>query len=209
MARVWQRRAERGRAAAAVKAGHDVVLTASTPAHAEQVAATTGARAAVTNTDAVAAAELVVLAVPHAAVAGLARELAAAVAGTVVVDATNPLNADYSDLTTTGVSAGEALQEQLPGVAVIKAFNTTFAARYADPTENGTPLDVHLAGDDAAARRTVGEFVTSLGFRPVDAGRMRFARALEEMAFLNISLNATHGLPFRSAWQLVGPTPGA
>ena len=198
-----------GLAAAAVKAGHDVVLTAGTPAHAVQVAIATGARAATTNTDAVAAADLVVLAIPHGAVADIAWELADRLAGKIVVDATNPLNASYTDLTTTGVSAGESLQELLPGVAVVKAFNTTFAARYANPTEGGAPVDVYLAGDDAAARRTVGEFAASLGFRVIDSGGMRLARALEEMAFLNISLNAGHGWPFQSAWKLVGPTARA
>ena len=152
---------------------------------------------------------MVVLAVPHGAVADIAWELSDILTDKIVVDATNPLNATYTDLTTSGVSAGESLQEQLPGVAVVKAFNTTFAARYANTTENGAPLDVYLAGDDAAARQTVGEFAASLGFRVVDAGGMRLARALEEMAFLNISLNAIQGWPFQSAWKLVGPTASA
>ena len=32
------------------------------------------------------------------------------------------------------------------------------------------------------------------------------ARSLEEMAFLNISLNATQGWVWQSGWKLVGPT---
>jgi hypothetical protein len=103
----------------------------------------------------------------------------------------------------------DAGQIKLPGAAVVKAFNTTFAAHYASPTEGGAPLDVYLAGDDAAARQTVGEFAASLGFWVINAGGMRLARALEEMAFLNISLNAVNGWPFQSAWKLVGPTGSA
>ena len=198
-----------GLAAAAVAAGHHVVVTARTVAHAEKTAETTGAEAAATNADAVAGADLVVLAVPHGAVAEVAAELAGALAGAVVVDATNPLNDTFTDLTTSGVSAGEVLQEQLPGVAVVKAFNTTFASRYAAPTEDGAPVDVFLAGDDPAAKQRVGEFAGSLGFRAVDAGGLRLARSLEEMAFLNIALNAGNGLPFRSAWRLVGPVTPA
>jgi 8-hydroxy-5-deazaflavin:NADPH oxidoreductase len=41
---------------------------------------------------------------------------------------------------------------------------------------------------------------------PIDAGGLRFARTLEELAFLNISLNAANGWAWQSAWQLVGPT---
>lgn len=63
-----------------------------------------------------------------------------------------------------------------------------------------------LAGDDAAAKARVADVATSLGFAPMDAGGLRLARALEEIAFLNITLNATNGWAWQSAWQLVGPT---
>lgn len=63
-----------------------------------------------------------------------------------------------------------------------------------------------MAGDDADAKARVADVATSLGFAPVDAGGLRLARALEEMAFLNITLNATNGWAWQSAWQLVGPT---
>jgi hypothetical protein len=32
------------------------------------------------------------------------------------------------------------------------------------------------------------------------------ARTLEEMAFLNITLNASNGWPWQTAWKLTGPT---
>lgn len=193
-------------AKAGVTAGHDVVLSAAHPEHAEQAAASTGARAAASNADAVRAADVVVLAVPHAAVAGIASELGDALRGKVVVDATNPLNATYSDLVTSGTSAAEELQQRLSGAAVVKAFNTIFASRHSSPTEGGAPLDAFVAADDAAAKGKVGELAESLGYRVVDAGGLRMARALEEMAFLNISLNAANGWPWQSAWKLVGPT---
>ena len=198
-----------GLAAAAVRAGHQVALAASSPDSARAAASAAGASAAASNSDAVADADLVVLAVPHAAVATVVAELGDAVAGRVVVDATNPMNATFTDLTTSGTSAAEDLQQQLPNVPVVKAFNTIFAARHADPTEDGTPLDAFLAGDDADARSRVGEFAGSLGYRPVDAGGLRMARALEEMAFLNIALNASNGWVWQSGWKLVGPTEAA
>lgn len=193
-------------ATASAAAGHEVVLSAANPEHAEQAATAAGVAAAASNTEAVAGADLVVLAVPHPAVADVAAELADAVGGTVVVDATNPLNETYSDLVTTGTSAAEELQRALPDAAVVKAFNTIFAARHANPAEDGVPLDAFLAGDDGAAKATVGELASSLGYRVVDAGSLRMARALEEVAFLNITLNAANGWPWQSAWKLVGPT---
>lgn len=198
-----------GLAAAAVRAGHDVVISASKPQTAQTSAQATGATAAASNADAVRDADLVVLAVPHSAVADLGAELGDALNGTVVVDATNPLNDTYTDLVTVGTSAAEQLQARVPGASVVKAFNTLLAGRHAAPTEDGTPLDAFIAGDDSAAKTTVAELATSLGYRAIDTGNLRMARTLEEMAFLNITLNATNGWAWQSAWKLVGPTGSA
>jgi len=198
-----------GLAGAATTAGHEVVVSASNPASAGETAERTGATAADSNRQAVQAADLVVLAVPGGAVAGIAAELADVLAGKIVIDATNPLNDTYTGLTTNGVSSAEALQQQLPGATVVKSLNTVFASRYGNPTEDGQPLHALIAGDDAVAKATVAQLVESLGFQPVDAGSLRMARSLEEIAFLNISLNAGNGWTWQSAFQLVGPTTAA
>jgi 8-hydroxy-5-deazaflavin:NADPH oxidoreductase len=198
-----------GLASAATRAGHAVVVAASDPASARNAAERSGATAAASNGEAVGSADVVVLAVPHGALADIVDELGGALDGKVVVDATNPLDASFTDLTTSGVSAAEQLQQLVPGAIVVKALNTVFASRYAAPTEGGQPLDALIAGDDAAAKRTVAALVESLGFSPVDAGGLRMARSLEELAFLNISLNATRGWSWQSAFQLVGPTAAA
>jgi 8-hydroxy-5-deazaflavin:NADPH oxidoreductase len=192
--------------AAAVAAGHDVAVSATTKENAEEAAAAAGARAAANNADAVNGAEIVVLALPHAAVDEVANELGPALAGKVVVDASNPLNTTSTDLVTVGTSSAEDLQRQLPDASVIKAFNTTFASRHGSPTEGDAPLDAFIAGDDADAKAKVGELASSLGYRVIDAGSLRMARSLEEMAFLNITLNATNGWAWQSGWKLVGPT---
>jgi 8-hydroxy-5-deazaflavin:NADPH oxidoreductase len=195
-----------GFARAAVAAGHEIVLSATHAEKAEAVAAQSGARAAASNAAAVEGAQMVVLAVPGTAAPAVVAELAPALQNAVVVDATNPLNASFSGLDVTGVSGAEDVQQAAGSVPVVKAFNTVFASRYAAPTENGEALQVLMAGDDADAKARVADVATSLGFAPVDAGGVRLARALEEMAFLNITLNATNGWAWQSAWQLVGPT---
>jgi predicted dinucleotide-binding enzyme len=195
--------------AASVKAGHTVQLAAAHPEKATEVAAATGAVAAPSNVAAVAGADLVVLAVPAGAVPTVAAELAGVLGGTPVVDSTNPLNATFSDLDIAGVSSAHDLQDLLPGVPVVKAFNTVFAGRWADPSANGAPLDAYIAGDDATAKASVADYATSLGLRPIDAGGLRMARTLEEMAFLNITLNAGNGWVWQTGWQLAGPTTAA
>jgi len=198
-----------GLAAAAVRAGHAVVISASKPESAQSSAEAAAATAAASNVDAVRDADVVVLAVPYGAVAGIVAELGDALNGTVVIDATNPLNDTYTDLVTVGTSAAEQLQARVPGASVVKAFNTILASRHAEPTEGGTPLDAFIAGDDAAAKQKAGELASSLGYHVIDAGNLRMARSLEEMAFLNITLNAANGWPWQSGWKLVGPTGGA
>ena len=191
---------------AAVAAGHDVVISAAHPEKAQAVASKVGAQAAESNTAAVQGAQVVVLAVPGSEAPAVAAEVAAAAPGAVVVDATNPLNATFDGLAIEGISGAGAVQQAAGSTPVVKAFNTVFAGRYGNPTEQGAPLAVLVAGDDAAARGTVSELATSLGFTPVEAPSLRFARTLEEVAFLNIALNAGNGWVWQSHFQLVGPT---
>src|SRR5215218_5144987 len=188
----------------AVAAGHDVVIAAAHPEKAQAVAAEVGAQAAESNAAAAQGAQVVVLAVPGAEAPSVAAEVATAAPGAVIVDATNPLNATFDGLAIEGISGAEAVQRAAGTSPVVKAFNTVFASRYATPADQGAPLTVLVAGDDAAARSTVGELATSLGFAPLEAPSLRFARTLEELGFLNISLNAGNGWVWQNHFQVVG-----
>ena len=182
------------------RAGHDVTISASTPESAQQAASAVGVHPAATNADAVADAELVILAVPYAtAGSAVATEIRDAVAGKTIVDVTNPLKPDYSGLATDGISAAEELQVQLPEASVIKAFNTIFATNQANPSRD---IDGYVAGDDDKAKSRVISLVESMGFAPVDVGPLSSARHLEGMAFINIGLNAANGWSWTSAWRL-------
>ena len=68
----------------------------------------------------------------------------------------------------------------------------------------GEIADGFVAGDDAAAKATVLDLVSSIGFRPVDAGSLASARTLEGMAWLNISRNIAGGT-WQDAWVIVSP----
>ena len=191
----------RALATSLTRAGHDVTVSAAHPEHAREAAAQSGAAAATTNLEAVSAADLVVLAVPASAFDSLASELGSQVAGKVVVDVSNrpTPNADGP-----ATSIAEELQTKIPAAKVIKAFNTAFASRQAQPQVAGIAPDGFVAGDDATAKQTVLDVVESLGFRPVDAGSLAAARTLEGMAWLNIRRNMAGG-SWQDAWVLVGP----
>ncbi len=193
----------RALAASTTRAGHEVTISATTYDHAVEAAEQTGATAARTNVDAVHAADVVILAVPASAHGAVASELQQELVGTPVVDVANRPTPDPSG---PGTSIAEELQVRLPGVPVVKAFNTAFASRQAEPVVDGVSADGFVAGDEEPAKARVLELVESIGFRPIDAGKLAVARTLEGAAWLNISLNMQNGWPWQSAWKLVGPT---
>jgi predicted dinucleotide-binding enzyme len=125
------------------------------------------------------------------------------------VDVTNPTTPDYSGLALVGTSAAEQIQARVPGARVVKAFNSALAARQADPQIKGTQLDGFVAGDDADAKAVVLELAKSIGFRPIDAGPLAMARALEALALLNITLQIRTNGTWQSGWKLVGATGAA
>jgi 8-hydroxy-5-deazaflavin:NADPH oxidoreductase len=196
----------RALAISSLRAGHSVVLTATHSEAARKVATEVGADAAGSNAEAVASAEVVILAVPADAVVGIADELGDALDRKVVIDVTNRVNPDDPGAVLDGTSTAEALQARSPAARVVKAFNTAFAARQADPVVDGVRLDGYVAGDDAEAKKTVLRLVEAIGFVPIDAGPLAMARALEGMGLLNITLNIRNGWPWQDGWKLIGPT---
>jgi predicted dinucleotide-binding enzyme len=192
------------------RAGHEVTFAAQDADKTRRVATSVGAGAATSPAAAAAQAEVVVLAVPYAAAADVAREIAGATTGKVVVDATNPITPDYAGLATAGGPSGaERLAALLPGARVVKAFNTLFASVQANPDVHGTTLDGLFATDDEAARETVAGLLGSLGFRPVHVGPLAAARELESLAWLNIRLNMIAGGAWQSSYVLAGAPPAA
>jgi 8-hydroxy-5-deazaflavin:NADPH oxidoreductase len=190
----------------ATRAGHAVTLSSAGGDSAIAAAQELGARAASSNREAVEGADLVILAVPYTAVEEVLGEVGDQLAGKVLVDATNPLKPDYSGLAVEGTSGAEGIQRRAPQARVVKAFNTAFAARQADPNvAGGLRVDGYAAGDDEAAKDQVLGLLADIGFNPVDAGGLQMARYLEGMAWLSISLQMKNGWSWQASWKLVGP----
>lgn len=137
--------------------------------------------------EAVAGADIVVLALPYDAALETIRSLD--LSGKTVVDMTNPITADFSGLTlghTT--SAAEQLQQAAPGANVVKAFNTIFAGLFSAPSAVTSEVSVFVAGNDEAAVAAVAELAKAAGFAVERAGTLDGARLLEPVGLLNIRL---------------------
>jgi len=145
--------------------------------------------------DRAAVAEVVVLALPFAAVAGLDQKIKDALVGKTVVDVTNPLAPDFMSLTVGHTTSGaEEVAAALPGANIVKAFSSVLAPNHGSPELGGRRLFLPVAGDDAASRKTVIDLGTQLGFDAVDAGPLANARYIEPATELLIQLAYGQGL---------------
>lgn len=136
--------------------------------------------------------DIVVLAVPYSAIAGIVAERGASLAGRIVVDISNPVNFETFDslVVPSDSSATAELAALLPDSRVLKAFNTTFAGTLAAGTVGDLTTTVLIAGDDADAKAALAGVVTSAGLKAIDAGSLGRARELEALGYLQITLAA-------------------
>jgi len=150
--------------------------------------------------------DIVILALPYPAVAGVLAQYAGQLDGKVIVDITNPLDfATFDSLVVPAEgSAAQVIADTVPGARVLKAFNTTFAATLATATVNGVaPTTVLVAGDDAAAKEALIAVITAGGVAAVDAGALKRARELEAIGFLQLTLAAGETIGWTGGFALV------
>jgi 8-hydroxy-5-deazaflavin:NADPH oxidoreductase len=177
--------------ALAIKGGHTVEIIARDAAKAKALAAKLGEGATAGTWGAAPSGDIVILAVPFATAVPVVSEFGAALAGKVVVDITNPFNADATGLAIPhDTSVAQMVAKAAPeGTHVVKAFSTLFREVLAA----GGPLDVFMAGDDARAKASVSAFITSLGLRPRDAGDLSMTHWIEGAGLLEVAL-ASNGV---------------
>ena len=197
----------RGIGTRVVAGGHQVEIVDRDPADAQQLAEDLGGSATALDPGAPFG-EVVVFAVYYPGIKDAVRQYADQLAGKAVVDITNPIDTQTWDRLATppGTSSAEEVQQLVPqGTSVVKAFNTTFAGTLVAGEVNGQQLDVLIAGDDEAAKDKVSQLAADGGLRPIDVGPLSRAQQLEQLGFLNISLQQPLGLNFGSAIKLVMP----
>jgi predicted dinucleotide-binding enzyme len=180
----------------AAQHGHTIELMSRDAAKAQPLADQIGHGATVGTFGAPPAGDIVIVAVLYAAAVDVVTQYGDALAGKIVVDITNPFNADASGVVTT---PGNSVSQQIAAVApesahVVKAFNTVFGGVIAEDK----PLDAFFAGDDVEAKTRVSAFLESLGMRALDAGPLEMAHALEWAGILLVGV-ANNGAGFNIA----------
>ena len=184
--------------------GETVVLGVPDPGKYAGAVTAFGGQARVTSTpEAIAASDIVILAVPFAALTAIAHGVPDW-QGKIVVDATNPLAPNLAGLSLgTTTSGAEELAKLAKGARVVKAFNTTGAENMADAIySDGSPC-MPVCGDDLHARQRVMALATLIGFDAVDFGPLSAARYLEPFAMAWIHLAIKQGYGRRFAFSVL------
>ncbi len=177
----------------ASKHGHTIELMSRDTAKAQALADQIGNGTTVAPFGATPTGDIVILAVLYAGAVDVVQRYGDALAGKILVDITNPFNAEANGLVTT---AGNSVSQQIAATApagahVVKAINTIFGGVLAEDR----PLDVFFAGDDVEAKARVAAFLERLDMRPLDAGGLEMTHALEWAGILLVGL-ARNGAGF-------------
>lgn len=147
--------------------------------------------------------EIVVLAVPYSAVAEIINKYKSELENKIIIDITNPV--DFATLDSLVVpsdsSAAAEIASQLTKSAVIKGFNTNFAATLVSKkVSDSHQTTVLLAGDDKSAKNRVIKALEGSGLSIIDAGSLKRARELEAMGFLQISLAGSNKISWNGGF---------
>jgi hypothetical protein len=147
------------------------------------------------NAVAATAGELVVVATPWDSAIATVRALREPLAGKVVVSMANALVKEGREmlaLIPPRGSVAAAIQAALPGSAVAAAFHHLPAAEMED-LESGLVADVLVCSDHPeATAATVGLIEQMHGLRPLDAGTLNQAAAIEAFTAVCVTLNIRH-----------------
>lgn len=168
-----------------MSAGHAVVYGVRSP----------GAPDTASVPDAVAPAEVVLLAVPGAAAKEVLAALGTALAGKVVIDASNDIQ---------GTGKLHALAELTDAAHPVRAFNTLGWENFADPVFDGITADLFYAAEEGHAKEVADRLIADIGLRPVWLGGVDAFDLVDSLTRLWFTLAFQRKLGRRLAFKMLG-----
>jgi 8-hydroxy-5-deazaflavin:NADPH oxidoreductase len=153
-----------------VKAGHEVLFSSRHPDELKGLVEGLGPRARAGSVgEAAAFGEVVLIAVPYAALPQIGRDNAVALSGKIVIDACNPIAARDGEIVqeamTNGI--GPTSQKYLPGARLVRAFNPVGYRNFEGEPRSGEKIGMPLAGDDPEAVKIAAQLARDAGVEPV------------------------------------------
>ncbi len=114
-------------------------------------------------TDALAASDVVVTAIPGRAMDETITKHAEQLDGKIIIDTANKLGGGP-------MNSFATFQTQTPHARVFRAFNTLGWENFADPVFDGIQADLFYCGPDGDARDVVEQMIADVGLRPIRLG---------------------------------------
>lgn len=124
--------------------------------------------------------------------------------GKVLIDISNPFNADYSDFVTPWDTSGaEELQRRFPQAKVVGAFKNVFWEVFDHPEFGETLSDVLVTGNDESAKAEFLRLSEGTPFRYLDAGPLINSRTVERLTMITGNLGRQLNSYPRMNWRLL------
>lgn len=139
--------------------------------------------------------QVVVLALPGAAVEDFVSAHTNALAGKIIIDTTNNVRGAEMNVLA-------SLAQKVPGAHLVRAFSTLGWENFANPQISGEQIDLFFCGDPAA-RPTAEQLIAEIGLRPVYIGDISQAAALDGMTRVWFALALGQGYGRRVAFKLL------
>ncbi len=156
------------------KSGHQVIYSDRDDALAKAQAARVSGTRAGTVAEAIAASDVLLIAIPFGAWPSFSKQYGASLKGKIVMDPTNSNPArdgEMSKIVLTKPSTGEYVAEFLPGVKLVRAFNTSSYASFAkEAGRPGEKMGIPVAASDDATLAIGVRLVNDAGFDAVPVG---------------------------------------
>jgi predicted dinucleotide-binding enzyme len=153
--------------------------------------------------EAVRQSEIVVFSTPWMATEEALRDCGS-LTGKIVIDATNPLKADFTGLEIGFDNSGaEQVARWAKGADVFKAMNQVGYNLMDHPEFAAKQKPVMFIAGSGTGKPTVLKLVSELGFEPIHVGGLEYARLLEPFAMLWIHLAGSSGLGRNFAFALL------
>ncbi len=166
------------------EAGHEILFSSRHPEELAGLVERAGPRTrAGLPAEAAAFGEVVLIAVPYAALPQVGQDYAPLMQGKVVIDCGNPYPQRDGPMAAEALEKGTgvASAEFLPGVRLVRAFNAIGSGSVETKAHReGEKVAIPIAGDDEDALRIVSALVVDAGFDPVVVGSLARAREFDQ-----------------------------
>ena len=166
-----------------VKAGHEVMFSDRDQEQVKRAIDGLGPRARAGSThEAASFGDVVLIAVPYAALPAIRDEVGLRLRGKVVIDPNNPVPNRDGEMAVAAKEkgAGVSTAALLPGVRTVRSFNSWGYATMAREANRPAPrMALPVAADDAEALKIGMQLVSDAGFDPVNAGSLAASKAFD------------------------------